>query len=65
MYKEGQSVGELDEFESRLQREINNMRCISHPNIVSLIEYCSVQPFNGRPRQGMSDQHTKAAYAGV
>jgi hypothetical protein len=41
MYNEGQSVGELaelDRFESKLQREIINMRGISHPNIVSLIE---------------------------
>ena len=63
MTRASQNVGELAQFESRLQREITNMRYISHPNIVSLIEYFSVQPSNGRPRSGMSEQLNRTAYA--
>lgn len=44
----GDSEG-LVRFESKLQREIANMRCINHPNIVGLLNFCSVQPNLGRP----------------
>jgi len=59
--KNNERMDELETFESKMQREITNMRCISHPNIVSLLEYCSVQPNNGRPRGGLS---TSVAFAG-
>jgi len=62
--RNNENVGELALFESKLQREITNMRCIAHPNIVSLLEYCSVQPNNGRPREGLSLQASTIAYAG-
>ena len=58
---QNQAGREAVTFELRLQREITNWRCISHPNIVKLLDYFSVQPLGGRPPQTQLD---KIAYAG-